>query len=95
MTASGLVLHTRGSAWCRTSCWPVKCSEMLPASVLFSLQAANSYLRDQWFHSLQWKVSPGSVLIRGATLSPGGWRAGVFSPPGLFALLSESPYLTL
>lgn len=23
-----------------------------------SLQAANSYLRDQWFHSLQWKVSP-------------------------------------
>lgn len=27
------------------------------ARVCVLLQAANSYLRDQWFHSLQWKVS--------------------------------------
>lgn len=31
---------------------------LLYALIFFiSLQAANSYLRDQWFHSLQWKVS--------------------------------------
>lgn len=28
------------------------------------LQAANSYLRDQWFHSLQWKVSSSSSARR-------------------------------
>lgn len=40
----------------------VSAGQSLDLTVLiFSLQAANSYLRDQWFHSLQWKVSPDSL----------------------------------
>lgn len=41
----------------------LKCCKLVtgPRCPLLSLQAANSYLRDQWFHSLQWKVSPESV----------------------------------
>lgn len=32
-------------------------SFVMHVCMFVSLQAANSYLRDQWFHSLQWKVS--------------------------------------
>lgn len=45
------------SLFCFKNLWrdvPEISSNSVCVSVL--LQAANSYLRDQWFHSLQWKV---------------------------------------
>lgn len=36
---------------------PKYCLQLTIPGGTVLLQAANSYLRDQWFHSLQWKVS--------------------------------------
>lgn len=59
---------------------------MTDLAVLFlSLQAANSYLRDQWFHSLQWKVSPDSAAHLGVAASISGLRAGLLLPRGMKA----------